>query len=37
MTVGVYSLEILLRASGSLKEKRQVVRRLKDRLQSRFP
>ena len=36
MTVGVYSLEIVLRASGSLKEKRQVVRRLKDRLRSRF-
>jgi len=36
VTVGVYSLEILLAASGSLKEKRQVVRRLKDRLRRGF-
>jgi len=36
MTVGVYTLEIHLPDSRSLKDKRQVVRRLKDRLRSRF-
>ena len=35
MTVGVYTLEIHLPASRSLKEKRQVLRRLKDRLRAR--
>jgi len=35
MTVGVYTFEIHLPAARSLKDKRQVVRRLKDRLRSR--
>lgn len=35
MTIGVYTFEIHLPASRSLKEKRQVVRRLKDRLRTR--
>jgi uncharacterized protein YlxP (DUF503 family) len=35
MTIGVYSFEIHLPTSRSLKSKRQVVRRLKDRLRSR--
>jgi uncharacterized protein YlxP (DUF503 family) len=35
MTIGVYSFEIHLPASRSLKAKRQVVKRLKDRLRSR--
>lgn len=34
MIVGVYAFEIHLPASGSLKEKRQTVRRLKDRLRT---
>jgi uncharacterized protein YlxP (DUF503 family) len=36
MTIGVYSLEFHLPASRSLKDKRQVLRRLKARLRSRF-
>lgn len=35
MTIGVYTFEIHLTGAGSLKEKRQVVKRLKDRLRSR--
>jgi uncharacterized protein len=35
MTVGVYTFEIHLPGARSLKDKRQVVRRLKDRLRSR--
>jgi uncharacterized protein YlxP (DUF503 family) len=35
MTIGVYTFEIHLPASRSLKSKRQVVKRLKDRLRSR--
>ena len=35
MTVGLYSLEFHLPASRSLKDKRQVVRRVKDRVRSR--
>ncbi len=35
MTIGVYSFEIHLPTSHSLKDKRQVLRRLKDRLRSR--
>ncbi len=35
MTVGVYSFEIHIPDSRSLKDRRQVVRRLKDRLRSR--
>jgi len=35
MTVGVYSFELHLPGARSLKDKRQVVRRLKDRLRSR--
>jgi uncharacterized protein YlxP (DUF503 family) len=36
MTIGIYSFELHLAASRSLKSKRQVVRRLKDRLRSRY-
>lgn len=36
MTLGVYSFEIHVPGSRSLKSRRQVVRRLKDRLRSRF-
>lgn len=36
MTIGVFSFEIHLPGERSLKGKRQVVRRLKDRLRSRF-
>jgi len=36
VTIGVYSLELHLSAANSLKSKRQVLRRLKDRLRSRF-
>jgi uncharacterized protein YlxP (DUF503 family) len=36
MTIGIYTLEIHLPAAHSLKEKRQVFRRLKDRLRSRY-
>lgn len=36
MTIGIYTLELHLPAAGSLKAKRQVMRRLKDRLRSRF-
>ena len=35
MTIGVYTFELHLPASRSLKNKRQVVKRLKDRLRSR--
>ena len=35
MTVGVYCFELHLPGSQSLKQKRQVLRRLKDRLRSR--
>ena len=35
MTIGVYTFEIHLHDARSLKQKRQVVRRLKDRLRSR--
>ncbi len=35
MTVGVYTFEIHLPAAQSLKDKRQVLKRLKDRLRSR--
>ena len=36
MTIGVYTFEIHLPDAGSLKGKRQVARRLKDRLRSRL-
>ncbi len=36
MTVGIYTIELHLPASRSLKDKRQVFRRLKDRLSSRY-
>jgi uncharacterized protein YlxP (DUF503 family) len=36
LTIGVYTLELHLPMSRSLKEKRQVLRRLKDRLRSRY-
>jgi uncharacterized protein YlxP (DUF503 family) len=35
MTIGVYTFELHLPGSRSLKNKRQVVKRLKDRLRSR--
>jgi len=35
VTVGIYSLELHLPAARSLKDRRQVVRRLKDRLRAR--
>lgn len=35
MTIGVYTFEIHLPGAGSLKTKRRVVRRLKDRLRAR--
>ena len=35
MTIGIYTFELHLPAAGSLKSKRQVLRRLKDRLRSR--
>ena len=35
MTIGIYTFEIHLPSAGSLKNKRQVARRLKDRLRSR--
>ena len=35
MTIGVYTFELHLPASRSLKDKRQVLRRLKDRLRAR--
>ena len=35
MTIGAYTFEIHLPAARSLKDKRQVLRRLKDRLRSR--
>jgi uncharacterized protein YlxP (DUF503 family) len=36
MIIGIYSFELHLAASRSLKNKRQVLRRLKDRLRSRY-
>jgi uncharacterized protein YlxP (DUF503 family) len=36
VTVGIFTFELHLRDTGSLKGKRQVVKRLKDRLRSRF-
>jgi uncharacterized protein YlxP (DUF503 family) len=36
MTIGVYTFEVHLPGSHSLKEKRQALRRLKDRLRSRY-
>ena len=36
MTIGVYTLELHLPMARSLKNKRQVVKRLKDRLRSRY-
>ena len=36
MTIGVYTFELHLPSAQSLKEKRKVLRRLKDRLRSRF-
>ncbi len=36
MTIGIYSFEIYLPGARSLKEKRQVLRRLKDRLRARY-
>lgn len=36
MTIGVYTFEIHLPGARSLKDKRQVVRRVKDRLRSKF-
>lgn len=36
MLVGVFAIELRLPMAGSLKDRRQVVRRLKDRLRSRF-
>jgi uncharacterized protein YlxP (DUF503 family) len=36
MTIGVYEIELHLPAARSLKDKRQVLRRLKDRLRSRY-
>ena len=36
MTIGVYTFELHLPGARSLKNKRQVVRRLKDRLKARY-
>jgi uncharacterized protein YlxP (DUF503 family) len=36
LTVGIYIIELYLPGSRSLKDKRQVFRRLKDRLRSRY-
>jgi uncharacterized protein YlxP (DUF503 family) len=36
VTIGVYTFEVHLPGSRSLKEKRQAIRRLKDRLRSRY-
>ncbi len=36
MNVGVLSIDLLLNDSGSLKDKRRVLRRLKDRIKNRF-
>ncbi len=36
MTIGVYTFELHLPTARSLKDKRQVVRRLKDRLRARY-
>lgn len=36
MTIGIYSFELHLPAARSLKGKRQVIKRVKDRLRSRY-
>jgi uncharacterized protein YlxP (DUF503 family) len=36
VTIGVYTIELHLPAARSLKDKRQVLRRLKDRLRARY-
>jgi uncharacterized protein YlxP (DUF503 family) len=36
VTIGVYTFEVHLHGTRSLKEKRQVLRRLKDRVRSRY-
>jgi uncharacterized protein YlxP (DUF503 family) len=36
MTIGIYTIELHLPMSRSLKEKRQVFRRLKDRIRARY-
>ena len=36
MTIGVFSFELHLAGGRSLKDKRQIVRRVKDRLRARF-
>jgi uncharacterized protein YlxP (DUF503 family) len=36
MTIGVYTFEVHLPSARSLKDKRQVLRRLKDRLRARY-
>jgi uncharacterized protein YlxP (DUF503 family) len=36
VTIGIYTFELHLPGAGSLKAKRHVVKRLKDRLRSRF-
>jgi uncharacterized protein YlxP (DUF503 family) len=36
VTIGIFTLELHLPTARSLKDKRQVLRRLKDRLRSRF-
>jgi hypothetical protein len=36
MTIGVYTFELHLPGSRSLKDKRQVIRRLRDRLRARY-
>jgi uncharacterized protein len=36
MTVGLLTMEIMVPASGSLKDKRRAVKGLKDRIRSRF-
>jgi len=36
LTIGVYTFELHLQAAQSLKDKRKVLRRLKDRLRARY-
>ncbi len=36
LTIGVYTIELHLPGAQSLKEKRQILRRIKDRLRSRY-
>ena len=36
MTIGIYTFELHLPGAGSLKAKRHVIKRLKDRLRARF-